>query len=146
MPVLAAIDPDREWTTALPEVVPSRSVIGRLRAEAAEALGLPAGIPVTAGGGDNMCASIGVGAVKAGQAAGSLGTSATAAGDRAEPAVGPVGEVSAFCDWTGGWLALACTLNGTGVVDGLRELVGTDAPSVDEALSSLPAGARGLTF
>src|SRR5688500_19087632 len=59
MPVLAAIDPDREWTIALPQVVPSRSVIGSLRAEAAEALGLPARIPVTAGGGDNMCASLG---------------------------------------------------------------------------------------
>ncbi len=146
MPVLAAIDPDRDWTSALPEVRESRSVIGTLRAEAAEALGLPAGIKVTAGGGDNMCASIGVGAVKPGPVVVSLGTSATAAGYRAEPAVDPRGEVSAFCDSTGGWLPLACTLNCTGVVDWLRDLLGTDAPSVDEALFTSPAGARGLTF
>ena len=146
MPVLAAIDPDREWTLALPRVVDSRSVIGTLRAEAAEALGLPAGISVTAGGGDNMCASIGVGAVKPGPVVVSLGTSATAAGYRAGPAVDPLGEVSAFCDSTGGWLPLACTLNCTGVVDWLRDLLGADAPSVDEALATSPAGARGLTF
>src|SRR3954447_22499804 len=75
--VLRAIHAERDWTATLPPVVPSRSVIGELRASAAEALGLPPGIPVTAGGGDNMCAAIGAGVVRPGLGLVSLGTSGT---------------------------------------------------------------------
>jgi xylulokinase len=145
-PVLAAIDPDRAWAGALPAIVASRSVVGELRPEAAEALGLTAGIPVSGGGGDNMCAAIGVGAVRPGPVVASLGTSATAFAYRDEPAIDPLGEVSAFCDSTGGWLPLACTLNCTAVVDWARHLVGDGAPTVDEALAASPHGARDLTF
>jgi D-xylulose kinase len=145
-PVLAAIDPGRAWADALPAIVASRSVIGELRPEAAEALGLRAGIGVSGGGGDNMCAAIGVGAVRPGPVVASLGTSATAFAYRDEPAIDPLGEVSAFCDSTGGWLPLACTLNCTAVVDWARQLVGDGAPTVDQALAASPPGARDLTF
>jgi xylulokinase len=64
--VLAAIDAERDWAQALPPIVASRSIVGELRAEAASVLGLPPGLPISAGGGDNMCAAIGVGAVEAG--------------------------------------------------------------------------------
>jgi xylulokinase len=144
--VLGAIDAGRGWAEALPPIVPSRSVIGELRADVAGELGLDAGIPVTAGGGDNMCAAIGVGAVAEGPVVVSLGTSATAFGHRDEPALDPLGEVSAFCDSTGGWLPLACTLNCTGVVDWARAMAGDAAPTVDQALETSPAGARGLTL
>ena len=144
--VLAAIDPHRAWEEALPPIVASRSVIGALRAAVADELGLEAGIPVSAGGGDNMCAAIGVGAVAEGPVVVSLGTSATAFGHRDEPALDPLGEVSAFCDSAGGWLPLACTLNCTGVVDWARALAGDAAPTVDQALDASPDGARGLTL
>src|SRR5207247_1756063 len=52
--VLAAIDERRDWKRTLPSVAPSISIVGALRREAAEALGLDAGIQVSAGGGDNM--------------------------------------------------------------------------------------------
>jgi xylulokinase len=146
MRVLGAIDPERDWLAALPPVVESRSVIGQLRPEAAEALGLAPGVPVTAGGGDNMCAAIGAGAIHAGPVVVSLGTSATAFGYRDEPAIDPLGEVSAFCDSTGAWLPLACTLNCTAVVDWARSFAGPSAPDVDTALVASPPGARGLTF
>ena len=45
----------------LPEVVPSAQVIGHVTAAAASALGLRAGIPVVAGGGDGPCATAGSG-------------------------------------------------------------------------------------
>ena len=145
-PVLAAIDAERPWDDALPPVAESRSILGELRPAAAQALGLPPGIPVSAGGGDNMCAAIGVGAVRPGPVVVSLGTSATAFGHCESPALDPAGEVSAFCDSTGGWLPLACTLNGTGVVDWTRAVLGETAPSVDVALDGSPPGAGGLTF
>jgi len=143
--VVTAIDPDRDWEVALPPIVASRSVVGELRAEAAEALGLAPGTPVTGGGGDNMCAALGVGAVMPGPVVISLGTSGTAFGRSDEPAVDPFGEVSAFCDSAGGWLPLACTLNCTATVDWARSLV-ADAPSVEEALTVSPPGADGLTL
>jgi xylulokinase len=47
----------------LPDLVPCATVIGQLQAEAAAALGLPAGLPVAAGTGDVHSAAIGSGAV-----------------------------------------------------------------------------------
>ncbi|MGD0381063.1 MAG: FGGY-family carbohydrate kinase [Acidimicrobiales bacterium] len=47
----------------LPDIVPSASIMGTLRAEAAEELGLPAGVPVATGTGDVHSAAVGSGAV-----------------------------------------------------------------------------------
>ncbi len=47
----------------LPDLVPSATVMGTLRPEAAEELGLPAGVPVATGTGDVHSAAIGSGAV-----------------------------------------------------------------------------------
>jgi xylulokinase len=145
-PVLAAIDPDRDWQTSLPPLAPSIGLLGRLRREAADALGLPAGIPVSGGGGDNMMAAIGVGAVAEGPVVVSLGTSGTGFAYRDQPAVDPEGEASAFCDSTGGWLPLVCTLNCTVATEWARGLFGLDHAGVEAALAASPPGARGLTF
>ncbi len=145
-PVLAAIDPDRDWASALPRVADSLSIVGRLRSDAAEALGLPAGVPVSGGGGDNMCAAIGVGAVAEGPVVVSLGTSGTAFAYSAQPAVDPRGEAAAFCDSTGGWLPLVCTLNCTVATDWVTALFGLDHEGFESALSRSPAGCSGLTF
>ena len=47
----------------LPDIVPSATVMGTLRAEAADELGLPAGLPVVTGTGDVHSAAVGSGAV-----------------------------------------------------------------------------------
>ena len=133
--VLAAIDEGRDWKRTLPPVVPSLSVIGALRAEAANALGMAAGVPVSAGGGDNMCAAIGSDVVSEGPLVVSLGTSGTAFAYKSEPAVDPLGEAAAFCDSTGGWLPLACTLNCTNATEWVRELFGIGHAAVDDAIS-----------
>ena len=144
--VLDALDSARDWSTALPSVVPSLSVVGRLRSEAAEALGLPAGIPVSAGGGDNMCAAIGSGAVVEGRVVMSLGTSGTVFARSDAPAIDPLGEAAAFCDSAGGWLPLACTLNCTNATDWVRGLLGLDHGGFEQALAEAAPGADGLTF
>jgi xylulokinase len=46
-----------------PEVVPSATVAGGLRSEAAKACGLPSGTPVVVGGGDGACAALGSGLI-----------------------------------------------------------------------------------
>src|SRR6266550_5035494 len=142
--VLAAIDERRDWKRTLPSVAPSISVVGTLRREAAEALGLDAGIQVSAGGGDNMCAAIGCDIVTAGPVAVSLGTSGTVFAYRAEPAVDPLGEAAAFCDSTGGWLPLAATLNCTSATEWARELFAMSHAEIDAAIAQ--SGRPGPVF
>jgi len=50
----------------LPEAVPPGSIISAVNRTASDELGLPKGIPVIAAGGDQQCAAIGLGVVKAG--------------------------------------------------------------------------------
>ena len=144
--VLGAIDDVRDWRASLPPVGRSLSVIGGLREKAADALGLRAGVPVSAGGGDNMCAAIGIGLTAEGAVGVSLGTSGTAFAYRAAPALDPKGEASAFCDSTAGWLPLVATLNCGGVVNWVLALFGVGTGDLRTALRSSPPGANGLAF
>ena len=138
--VLTLLDDARDWERTLPQIVPSLSQVGSLRPAAAEALGVTAGVPVSAGGGDNMCAAIGVGAVRPGPVVVSLGTSGTAFAYSDRPAVDPRGEAAAFCDSTGGWLPLVCTLGCTVAGEWIRGLFGLDHASVERALLATPPG------
>ncbi|MFN2520771.1 MAG: xylulokinase [Candidatus Limnocylindria bacterium] len=144
--VLAAIDGDRVWEAALPPLVRSLAVIGTLREDAAGALGLEAGIPVSAGGGDNMCTAIAVGVTAEGPAAVSLGTSGTAFAFSATAAVDPEGEAAAFCDSTGAWLPLGCTLNCTSATEWICSVLGFDHARFEAALVATPPGADDLAF
>ena len=76
----------REWSEELmeahgipldkwPEVYPSAKVIGEVRGEVAEELGLKKHIPVMAGGGDQEVSTLGAGAISGGEVSYSAGTS-----------------------------------------------------------------------
>jgi D-xylulose kinase len=144
--VLDIVDEQRDWQNTLPPIIGSLEVLGGLRPAAATALGLRPGAPVSAGGGDNMMAAIGVGAVAEGPVVVSLGTSGTGFARSDQPAVDPLGEAAAFCDSTGGWLPLVCTLNCTVATDWVRGLFGLDLGGLDAALATSPLGANGVTF
>jgi xylulokinase len=60
----------------LPTLMPSTQEVGKLSPQAAQELGLMAGIPVISGGGDVPCAVIGSGAISPGRTHVYLGTSA----------------------------------------------------------------------
>ncbi|WLQ37407.1 xylulokinase [Streptomyces castrisilvae] len=112
----------------LPEVAASGGErAGSLTRAAADALGLPAGIAVAAGTGDNMSAAVGLGLGGAGlldHPVLSLGTSGTVfAASRARPA-SPA--LSGFAAADGTYLPLACTLNCTLAVDKVAALLGLD--------------------
>jgi sugar (pentulose or hexulose) kinase len=59
---------------SIAEIIPSGKVIGNLREDAAEELGLPADVTVVSGGHDQYCASIGAGAIEIGDCVLSSGT------------------------------------------------------------------------
>lgn len=112
----------------LPEVAPTGATrVGPLTSRAAEELGLPPGIAVAAGTGDNMAAAVGLGLGAAGLLdlpVLSLGTSGTVfAATRSRP-TSPA--LSGFASTDGVRLPLACTLNCTLAVDKVATLLGLD--------------------
>lgn len=70
--LLAATEMDRSH---MPRLVEGSEVSGTLRAELASSWGLPQGVVVAGGGGDNAASAVGVGVVQEGDAFVSLGTS-----------------------------------------------------------------------
>ncbi|MFK4825729.1 xylulokinase [Paenochrobactrum sp. BZR 588] len=82
--LLASTDMD---ITQMPSLVEGTDQAGRLRADVAASLGLPAGVIVAGGGGDNAVSACGVGTVNANGAFISLGTSGVlfASNDRYRP-------------------------------------------------------------
>lgn len=79
----------------LPELVPTTKVLLGLSAKAAHAMRLPAATPVIAGAGDGPLANLGVGAVRPGVAACSIGTSGALRVTVERPVVDPRGRT--FC-------------------------------------------------
>ena len=94
----------------LPAVHESYEAIGTLLPEVAAELGLPGGVVVCAGAGDNAAAAVGTGCVGAGAMNVSLGTSGTVF----IPTAGfsPVGDrIHSFCHADGGWHLMGCILS-----------------------------------
>lgn len=143
-PMLRAVDPDRDLAECLPPVHAGTAAIGELRAAVAADTGLPAGIPVTTGGGDNMMGAIGTGNVRPGVVTISLGTSGTVYAYSDTPVIDPKGAIAAFCASTGGWLPLLCTMNCTVTTELLRGLLDTDIDGFEALVSRAPKGSGGL--
>lgn len=142
--MLQAIDPDRDLKSCLPDLRLENVVIGELREPVARALGLPAGLPVSTGGGDNMMGAIGTGNVSPGQVTVSLGTSGTIYAYANQPVIDPAGTIAAFCSSTGGWLPLVCTMNCTVTTELLRKLLATDIEGFERQVASAPRGSDGV--
>lgn len=140
--VVDAIDP--ALMAKLPDIQPSSEPAGTLRKEAAEKLGVPEGIIVSAGGGDNMMGAIGTGNTRPGIVTVSLGTSGTIYAYSGKPIVDPLGEAHAFCDSTGAWLPLACTMNVTVATEAVRGLLGLGYEELEEVVKTVPVGSNGV--
>ena len=138
---------DERLEAMLPRLVAPDEPVGRLTKEAARELGLPAGIPVAPGGGDNMCAAIGAGATRPGVAVLSLGTSATVFAYSRTAVLDPEGLIAPFCDSTGGYLPLLCVMNATGVLHEVARLFpGHDLDALTRSAERVPPGSDGLLF
>lgn len=130
----------------LPPLVEAGALAGTLSESGAELLGLRAGIPVAAGGGDNMMSAIGAGATRAGVVVVSLGTSGTVFTRTDAPIVDPEGLIAPFCSSDGAWLPLLCVMNLTGVTEEVTALTGQDHAALTTAARAVPAGCDGLTW
>ncbi len=92
--ILAALDIPPAW---LPRVHEGPEVTGHVSGEGAKASGLPEGLPVIAGGGDNAAAAVGSGVVGDGNGFVSLGTSGVVFVASEKPRIDPAGALHAFC-------------------------------------------------
>jgi xylulokinase len=137
---------DARLPAMLPPLLAPGVPAGALAPAAAALLGLPAGVPVAAGGGDNMMAAIGTGATRPGVVVVSLGTSGTVFTRTDAPVIDPRGLIAPFCSSDGAWLPLLCVMNLTGVTEEVKALTGLPHARLTELAAALPPGGDGLLF
>jgi xylulokinase len=136
---------DKGLLTKFPPLRSSTRPVGLLRSALREKFQL-GDILVSAGGGDNMLGAIGTGNITPGRLTISLGTSGTIYTFVETPVVDPRREISAFCDSTDHWLALACTMNMANAVERVRSLFGWEMQALERNVARSEPGANGLTF
>jgi gluconokinase len=142
----------------LAEVVPTTTVLPGLRPEVAARAGLPAGLPVVVGASDGVLANLGIGAVRPGVAAVSVGTSGALRVVVPEPAVDPGRRLFCYALTDEHWVVGGAVNNGGSVVRwaaqalasgfGRPDPEGEDADLLDAALleeaAAVPPGSEGL--
>lgn len=145
--------------TTLPPVLRSAQPAGRVHAAAARETGLREGTLVAAGGGDQAMGAVGVGAVRPGVAALSLGTGGQVVTTLEAPILDPGRRTHLLCHAIEGkWLLMGATLTAGLALHWLEGIIGdsprqdaTDAAAASYAAliaeaGSVPAGAEGLIF
>ena len=146
----------RDWSDALlaatgmtraqmPRLVEGSEVSGHLRDELASKWGLPKGVVVAGGGGDNAASAVGVGVVTAGQAFVSLGTSGVlfAASDAYQPDA--ASAVHTFCHaLPNTWHQMGVILAAADALNWYARLVGQPSSALTGNLGPLRAPGRTL--
>lgn len=129
----------------MPRLVEGSAVSGQLRDTLAARWGLPKGVVVAGGGGDNAASGVGVGVVRAGEAFVSLGTSGVlfAANDGYQP--DPATAVHTFCHaLPGSWHQMGVILAATDALNWYGRFVGQDAAKLTAGLGPLSAPGKVL--
>lgn len=134
----------------LPRPVATTTVL-RLRPDAARRLGLAGGLPVVVGGADGPLANLGLGAIRPGAVACSIGTSGAVRAAADSPRVDARGRVFCYNLAPGRFVVGGAVNNGGIVLDWLRDTVAPDlAGDHPAALLALaeqaPVGSDGLLF
>jgi len=132
-----------------PEVLESTDRAGSVTKEAAELIGIEAGIPVFAGGGDAVISTIGLGLALPGKVGVTLGTSGIVATGLPGYAPNPGGKLQVFCaNNPGTWLAFGCTLSAAGSYQWYHDNLGGGAgfKELDDGAAQVAPGCGGLTF
>jgi xylulokinase len=144
--VLEALDIPAAW---LPPTHEGPEVTGHVSAETAGLTGLKAGTPVVGGGGDQAAQAVGVGVVRPGTVALTLGTSGVVFATTSEPFVEPEGRLHAFCHSVPGrWHLMGVMLSAAGSLRWYRDTIaaGTDYDALLAPAAEVPLGSEGLLF
>jgi len=144
--VLDALDIPAEY---LPKTYEGTDVTGTLLPAVADDLGIPAGIPVFGGGGDQAASAVGTGAVRAGVVSLSLGTSGVVFATTDTPIIEPEGRLHAFSHSVPGkWHLMGVMLSAGGSLRWYRDTFApdTDYDALLEPAIDIPPGSGGLFF
>lgn len=146
-------------TDLFPDPAESSTLLGGITPDAARATGLLAGTPVAVGGGDGSCAGVGVGCVRPDTAYNYLGSSSWIALTVKKPIVDPLMRTMNWAHCVPGYLHPSGTMQTAGATHKwIKETLcaGEIAEAsrrgcnpyelIDQAIESVPAGARGLLF
>lgn len=154
--LMSMLDIDADF---MPPVYEGTAVTGTLTAEAAAKTGLPAGIPVVAGGGDQAAGGVGCGIVKPGVISSTVGTSGVVFAFSEDIHLDPHGRVHTFCHSVPGkWHVMGVVLSAGGSLRWFRDALCADVKTkatqagrdpyefITEEASSVSAGSEGLVF
>jgi xylulokinase len=141
-----ALGIDPQW---LPLAHEGTEITSSVSAEASKATGLPSGIPVYGGGGDQAAAAVGTGAVSEGIVSLSLGTSGVIFASADQPIIEPDGRLHAFCHAAPDkWHLMGVMLSAAGSLRWFRDEFQPDH-SFDELVApaaQVSPGSEGLLF
>jgi len=154
--ILEKLDIPREW---MPRCSESPEISGHVTAEASKLTGLPEGLPVAGGGGDQAAGAVGTGVVEPGLASVILGTSGVVFAYTEEPRRDPQGRLHTFCHAVPGkWHVMGVTLAAGGSFRWFRDTLGLEEKDVATLMgqdpyelltreaAEAPIGAGGLLF
>jgi len=144
--ILEALNIPAEW---LPPTFEGHETTSEVSREVAALTGLRAGTPVVAGGGDQSAQAIGVGVVRPGTIAVTLGTSGVVFAATESPLIEPGGRLHAFCHAVADrWHLMGVMLSAAGSLQWYHDKFARDrsfAGLVAEA-AEVPPGSEGLLF
>jgi xylulokinase len=131
----------------LPEIKPSGEIGGKLSREAAETLGLSAGIPVAVGAGDTPAAALGTGLLEPGRVQLTLGTGAQLIQVYREPLPDETGRTHLYrAAAPGKWYGMAAVQNCGLALDWVRQTLGVSWDEFYASAALVAPGSKGLTF
>ncbi len=146
----------------LPPVVESQEITGQVTRMVARQTGLPEGIPVVGGAGDQAAGAVGAGVVAPGLVSAAMGTSGVIFAAAESPRVDPLGRVHTMCHAIPNtWCVFGCMLSAGGSLQWLRNTLYADAMGkpiakgrdpgelythLVELAARAPAGAENLFF
>jgi xylulokinase len=131
-----------------PQCLESTDLSGYVSPEAAKATGLPAGVNVVAGGGDQVMQGIGNGLLFPGDASVNIGSSGQVSFQIDRPVINPELNTNTFCGYKKGrWILLGATMTAGLSLKWWNSILGSvDFSELDDEVSSLSPGSGGLVF
>jgi len=142
--LLAATDLSEDH---MPSLVEGSEPGGQLRAEIASRFGLPAGITVAGGAGDNAAAAIGMGTIHDGSAFASLGTSGVLFAANNAYLPNAESAVHAFCHaLPNTWHQMGVILSATDSLNWYEKITGVDAAELTGAVGETLMDPSGVIF
>lgn len=145
--ILSALEIRQEWVGKLYE---SHCVTGTVSHSASVRTGLPEGIPVIAGAGDNGASAIGLGVLKEGEGFVTIGTSGVVLAPFSQPRMDPKSRMNTYCAAVPEtWNALAAVQAAGLSLRWFRDMMypqDSEYSVMNQAVAGTPIGANGLIF